>query len=45
MIKKYKAMNYKPSKSKGYYDVEVAMIAAPEFQVEILDEKIYLPNE
>lgn len=31
IIIKDKAMNYKPSKSKGHYDVEVAMIAIPDF--------------
>lgn len=31
IIIKYKAMNYKPSKSKGYYDVEVVVMAIPEF--------------
>lgn len=31
MIIKYKTMNYKSSKLKGHYVLEVAMIAVPEF--------------
>lgn len=31
IIIKYNTMNYKPSKSKGHYHVEVTMIAIPEF--------------
>lgn len=27
-------MKYKPNKSKRHYDVEVAVVATPEFQVE-----------